>query len=110
VTVTDSFGLSSTQTVTVAVQQTLTTVKVSPASASIRVNHPQQFTATAYDQFGNALTTQPLFTWSVVSGPGTISSNGLYTSSNTGTAVIKATAVQGSTTVSGTAIVTVKRR
>jgi hypothetical protein len=109
VTVTDSYGVSSTQTVTVTVQQTLTSVTVSPASASIRVNRSQQFTATAYDQFGNALTTQPLFTWSVVSGPGTISSTGLYTSSSTGTAVIQATAVQGSITVSGTATLTVRK-
>jgi hypothetical protein len=110
VTVTDSFNVSSTQMVTMTVQQTLTTVKVSPASATTRVNRAVQFTATAYDQFGNPLTTQPLFTWSVVSGPGTISSNGLYTSSSTGTAVIKATAVQGSITVSATATVTVRKR
>ena len=38
----------------------------------------QQFTATENDQFGNALTTQPTWTWSVVAGDGVIS-NGLYT-------------------------------
>jgi hypothetical protein len=107
-TVTDSYGLSSTQTVNVAVQQTLTSVSVSPATASIRVNHTQQFKATALDQFGNPLSVQPLFAWSIVSGPGKISSSGLYTGTSTGTAVIQAE-VAG-TTVSATASVTVRRR
>jgi hypothetical protein len=108
VTVTDSFGVSSTQSVTVTVGQTLTSVTVSPATASIRVGRTQQFTAKAFDQFGNALITQPTFTWAVMSGPGTINNNGLYTGTSTGTAVIQATAV--GTTISGTATVTVRRR
>jgi hypothetical protein len=107
VTVTDSFGVSSTQTVTVTVGQTLTSVTVSPATASIRVGRTQQFTATAFDQFGNALTTQPIFAWTIVSGPGTIDSNGLYTGTSTGTAVIQAT-VMGSS-ISGKATVTVRK-
>jgi PKD repeat protein len=107
VTVTDSYGVSSTQTVSVTVQQTLTSVSVSPATASIRVNGTQQFRATALDQFGNPLSVQPSFTWSIVSGPGKISNSGLYTGTTTGMAVIRAE-VAG-TNVSGTASVMVRR-
>ena len=35
----------------------------------------QQFTATGLDQYGNPMSTQPTFTWSV-SGGGTISTSG----------------------------------
>jgi hypothetical protein len=105
VTVTDSFGVRSTQTVTV--QQTLTSVTVSPATASIRVTGKVQFTATALDQFGNPLYVQPSFTWAIVSGPGKISSNGLYTGTSIGTAIIQST-VTG-TTISRTATVTVRK-
>jgi hypothetical protein len=108
VTVTDSLGLSSTQNVTVTVQQTLTSIAVAPATASIKVGGKVRFTATALDQFGNPLAVQPGFAWTVVSGPGTISSSGLYTGPATGTAVIEAT-VTG-TTISSSATVTVKKR
>lgn len=107
-TVTDSYGVSSTQVVSVTVQQTLTNVTVSPATASIRVRGTVQFKATAFDQFGNALAVQPSFAWIIVSGPGTINSQGLYTGTATGTAVIQATAM--GTTVSGKATVTVRSR
>jgi hypothetical protein len=107
VTVTDSFGVTSTQSVSVTVAQTLTSVTVSPATASVKPKQTVQFTATALDQFGNALSTQPMFAWIVVSGPGTIDQNGLYKGTNTGTAVIQAT-VMG-TSFSGTATVTVRR-
>ncbi len=53
----------------------------------------QQFTAMAYDQFGNALASQPTFTWSVHSGGvgGSISTSGLYTAPSTaGTDTIQA--------------------
>jgi PKD repeat protein len=109
-TVADSYGVSSTQTVSVTVQQMLTSVSVSPATASIRVNGSQQFKATALDQFGNLLLVQPVFAWSLVSGPGKISSSGVYTSSSTGTAVIRAQVIVGGITFSNTATVTVRRR
>jgi hypothetical protein len=108
VTVTDSYLVSSTQTVMVTVQQTLTSVTVSPATASIRVKGTVQFKATALDQFGNPLAVQPSLAWILVSGPGTLSSSGLYTGTSTGTAVIKAT-VTG-TGISGSGTVTERRR
>jgi hypothetical protein len=52
-----------------------------------------QFTATADDQFGAALAQQPTFTWKL-SGPGTLSSSGLYTAPNRSgvSAVVQASA------------------
>ncbi len=104
VTITNaSTGLSVTSVVTTTVSQVLTSVSVLPASAGVAINATKQFTATALDQFGLALTTQPTsFNWSVVGG-GSISSTGLYTApGNTGSATIQASvgAVTGMTSVS----------
>jgi PKD repeat protein len=109
----DSYGLSSSiQPITVTVAQTLTKVSVSPAMPSIRVGGTVQFTATALDQFGNALSMsmQPSFAWTIDSGPGTISSTGLYKGTSAGTAVVRATVTgMPGVTISGTATVTVRR-
>ena len=82
----------------------LTSIAVSPTSAALNTGGTQQFTATALDQNGNALSPQPAFTWST-SGVGTIGgSTGLYTAGSTpGSATVQAT----SGSVSGTASVTV---
>ena len=82
----------------------LTTISVSPSSASVVVNGTQQFTATAKDQSGNAMVPQPSFSWSV-SGGGTITSSGLFTAGSTAGGPYTVTAVSGG--VSGTASVTV---
>ena len=58
-------SLSSTSSVNVTVNQTLTRVSVAPATVSMLANATQQFTATALDQFGNSMDTQPSFTWSL---------------------------------------------
>jgi hypothetical protein len=63
VTVTSSFGFTSSTTVTVTVQQQLTSVGLSPSSVTLRNGQTQTFTATAFDQFGNVMTSQPTFTW-----------------------------------------------
>ncbi len=78
VTITDFGGSSITSSVNVTVNQTVTTVSASPASANITAGATQQFTAAAYDQFGAAITGQS-FTWAVVTGAGVINSTGLYT-------------------------------
>jgi hypothetical protein len=91
VTIQDLDGLSTTSTVSVTVNQTLTTIQITPDSATVQRRKSVQFTAKGYDQFGTVLTTQPTFTWTKVSGIGSISSTGLYKAPNkTGTAVIKA--------------------
>ena len=77
-TITDAGGLTVSSAVNVTVSQTLTGVVVTPAVATILAGDRQQFTATAIDQFGNALTVQPTFTWSATGG-GTITSAGLFT-------------------------------
>jgi len=61
--------LFTTSTVNVTVQQTPTTIIVSPNSSPVvPVGFSQQFSATAADQFGNAITS-PSFMWGI-SGSG----------------------------------------
>ena len=89
--------------VTVTVSQATTTVTVD--GKAMTNGDTQTFSATAYDQFGDALAAQPTFTWSVLSGGvgGSIgSSTGSYTapSSGTGSDTIQATG----NGVSGTAL------
>jgi hypothetical protein len=92
VTVTDSGGLTATSSVKVTVNQKLTRVVVTPATASVRDGTSQQFAATADDQFGQAMSTQPTWTWSMAGGAGKVSSGGLYTApaSGNGTASVRA--------------------
>jgi hypothetical protein len=82
--------------------RTLTSIAVTPGSANLHEGSTQMFSAVAYEQYGQPLSTQPKFTWSV-SGFGSInSSTGVYTApAATGTAVITATSgsVSQSTTV-----------
>ncbi len=102
VTITDAGGLSTTSNVNVTVNQTLTSITVTPGSATLNENAAQQFAATGYDQFGNALTSQPSFTWAMASGVGSINASGLYTAPGaTGSASITATssAVSGSASI-----------
>jgi hypothetical protein len=105
--ITDTWGMTANQTVSVTVAQTLTSVTVTPASASILVGATQQFSARAFDQFNQAFATPPSFNWIVASGPGTINSNGLYTGTAVGTATVKAVATVNGVTQSGSAQVTV---
>ena len=87
-------SLSTPSSVNVTVDQTLTTVAVSPSTASLALNATQQFAATAFDQFANAMATQPTFSWSIDPlGVGSVDSTGLYTAANTaGSATVRATA------------------
>ena len=94
VTITDSGGLTVASSVNVTVNQTFTSIVVSPSSVTLPDRGKQQFTAQALDQFSQALASQPAFTWSKLSGRGSINRTGLYTApaSGTGTAVIQAKA------------------
>ena len=60
--------------------QTETDIALSPASATVSVGGMQQFTATAQDQFGQAMLNQPAFMWTVDTGGagGTIGTTGVY--------------------------------
>ena len=104
VTISDVGGRTATSAAPVTVNQTLASIVVTPATATLLLNGTQQFTATARDQFGVALTTPPAITWSVTNGPGSVSATGLYMATSTpGTATVAA----ASGAVSGTATVNV---
>lgn len=83
----------------------LTSIAVSPAAVTLANDATRQFSAVAYDQFGQPLATQPAFTWSLLSGIGAITPDGIYSapSNGTGKAVVQAV----SDTLAGTATVTV---
>jgi hypothetical protein len=68
----------------VTVNQTLTSISVSPSSVSLSVNATQQFAASSKDQFNIAMSPQPTITWSVSSG-GTINASGRFTAGSTPT-------------------------
>ena len=67
-TIKDAGGLSTTSNVSVTVNQTLTTIAMNPSPVTLNAGGTQQCTATAKDQFGNALSTQPTFTWTTTVG------------------------------------------
>jgi len=104
VTISDG-SLSVTSSVSLTVAQTLTAIGVTPGSAALNTNASQNFLATALDQFGSALTGQPVFVWSVDNGGvGSVNASGVYAAGGTaGNATVRAT----SGGISGTATATV---
>ncbi|WP_220681271.1 DUF3344 domain-containing protein [Methanofollis formosanus] len=79
----------------------LTTIEVSPATASVAVNATQQFNATAKDQNGDEMT-NVCFTWrSSNETVGTVNTSGYFTALAAGTTTITASAenVSGAATV-----------
>ncbi len=104
VTLADPSGLTAVSSVTVTVNQTLTSLTVAPGTATLADGASQQFAAAGMDQFGYAM--QPGFTWTLAGGSlGSINSSGMYAapSSGTGSATVQAT----SGSMTGTATVTV---
>jgi alpha-L-arabinofuranosidase len=93
VSVADPGGLFATSSVTCTANPTLTTIAVNPGSITVAAGGHQQFSATAFDQFGDPLSSQPALSWSVGSGAGSIdSSTGVYTAPSTaGGAMVLAT-------------------
>jgi hypothetical protein len=78
VTIADPYGLTTTSTVNVTVNRTLTSIVVAPASTDLSVDGTLLFAATVVDQFGNVFAIQPALAWSV-NGAGTIDDNGNFT-------------------------------
>jgi hypothetical protein len=104
-TIADVAGLSVTSSVTVTVNQTLAGMSVTPSTASIATGAAQQFSATALDQFGYAMTVQPAVVWATTSG--TITTGGLLTAPGTaGSATVTATSgsVQGTASIAFTTL------
>jgi hypothetical protein len=104
-TLTDPAGLTASSSITVVVNQTLTSINVAPGTATLPDTGTQGFIATALDQFGASLASQPTFSWTVLSGIGAISSGGTYTAPTSGTGSAMVAAISGA--ISGTASVTV---
>ena len=103
VTITDGGGLSTTSSVNVTVEQTATSILVSPAGANVQVNQQVHFSATELDQFGQAMTPHTSFAWTLINGSGSIANDGNYTAPPViGTATVEATSgsLSGSTLVS----------
>ena len=84
----------------------ITSLTISPTSATLAQGGTQQFTVVTKDGNGKIITTtQP--TWSVVAGGGTISSTGLFTAGTTAGTFLNTVAVTCSgITVTATVIVT----
>jgi autotransporter-associated beta strand protein len=71
--------------------ETIKSIVVAPGSSGLVAGHTQQFSATALNQLGDVLPTQPAFTWSLI-GNGSLTTGGLYTPPYaSGTATIEAT-------------------
>jgi len=95
VTIRDAASNTVQSSVGVTVNPVASGVAVSPASATVDAGGTRQFTATATDQFGHSMTSQPTFTWGIdAGGVGTIDTSGVYhaPAPGGGSAVVRATA------------------
>ncbi len=100
VTDTDQSVGSVSNTISVPVAQTLTSLKVTPGTASLSTGGTQQFQATAYDQFQHTMSAPSAYTWTASGG--SITTSGLFTAPSgaaTDTVTAKLGAVSGSATV-----------
>jgi hypothetical protein len=100
----DQAGDAVTELVSVAVAQTLTSIKVTPGTASVAAKGTQQFQATAYDQFQHAMTAPSAYTWSASGG--SVTTSGLFTaqsSAATDTITAKTSGLSATATVTVTA-------
>lgn len=82
----------------------LSSITVSPSSVTIGINKTYAFTALGYDAGGKIVTISP--TWSIRSGQGSISSDGLFTAGSaagTTTVVVTYSSAEGLATVTVTA-------
>jgi hypothetical protein len=98
--------LVNTEFVSVTVNPTLTSIVTTPDAFSVAASNTYHVSATALDQFGNPLATQPSFSWSA-SGGGSYSS-GIYTApSGSGPYTLSASATSGGQSATHTASVTI---
>jgi hypothetical protein len=86
VTVRDAQGSLAKEFVNVTVDQTQNGVTVDPTDSGVLMGQVRHFTATAIDQFGDDMQTQPSsFTWSLgLGGVGEIDTTGVYTAPESG--------------------------
>ncbi|MHB1423796.1 MAG: S53 family peptidase [Gemmataceae bacterium] len=88
-TITNIYGLSVTSTVNVTVNQTPSSISLTPAGGSLNDNSSLQFSAAALDQFGQPMSIQPSWNWSL-GGGGALNGSGLFTApaAGSGTATV----------------------
>ncbi len=77
-------GSIASSEVTVTLEQTVTSILVSPATPFVKPGANKQLSAVAEDQFGHNLDKPPTFAWSVASGVGSVDPTGLYSVPRTG--------------------------
>src|SRR5262249_99904 len=78
-TIADAAGQTITSSSDVVVNETVTSITLSPTSATVEPNLSQQFSATAFDQFGSPVSPAPSFTWTTDAGSiGNVDASGLY--------------------------------
>ncbi len=82
VTLRNGGGLATTSSVSVTVKQVATSITVSPGGQNVPAGTTQQYSATVFDQFGNAIGS-PSLTWSVTGAGNSISTSGLFTAGTT---------------------------
>ena len=105
-TIKDFFNKSVTSNVTVSVNQTATSVVVTPTMTTVNTVVTQQFSASVKDQFGATLTSQPAITWSLsATTSGTINGSGIFSANVVAGGPYTVTATGGAK--SGTAMITV---
>jgi alpha-L-arabinofuranosidase len=92
VIVQDASDQQAVGTVNVTVDQTLESISVSPAPATVVAGASGRFTASAQDQFGDAMAMPPGLVWSIAGGIGTVDpASGLYRAPDVaGSAVVRA--------------------
>jgi hypothetical protein len=76
VTITDAGGAFTTSSVAVTVQQTPTGITVTPSNVTVATGATEQFSASAADQFGNAISS-PTFGWTITGTGNSINGSGL---------------------------------
>jgi uncharacterized protein (TIGR03382 family) len=103
-TLVDADGMMTESIVSVTVSAALSAVELTPKTVMVASGAGQQFTATARDQFGDAIGTTPAATWAV-SGGGTIDAAGLFTARTSPGGPFTVSAVVDG--VRGTALVTI---
>jgi len=103
IVVKDGHGRSASATVSVIVAQTMSTLTVSPATATVAINLTRSFRSVVRDQF-NAVD-HTAVTWAVTSGVGSIAQAGIFSAGPVpGSAIVEAT-VSG---LAATASITVR--
>lgn len=86
----------------------LASVMISPASTTVSVGTPKQFTAQAYTAAGAPMTSGVTYNWFTTNGNvGTVSNTGLYTAKTAGAGTVSVTATAGGKSFSKTVNFTV---